>query len=476
VAEFFTEFEIGGEKSIADLRRMILTWASGITNTNLSVVPDHDDALVDFERSNDREEFVVKSVVTSDVSLVGGRYSSRDKFGTNWITEIVGNHNAEIFQCSVRVRRAHTNVIPYLPVPRKPYIFKLFYNHGWQIKDGNLNIIDKHVSLSESDVDLAASFITGKFANNLPIVYVSATHNSPKSYAVDPTLLTTKLAGIAHVVVEPSRFFSYKMRDTTAGYNAFNGAVGVYWPGSVATKRYIIGVNCDDSDELVKSIYEDIIGSLSNRLQSRFCSWNYLEEIANRRLIDKLKADGSGSIEKYVEAFDAENNALKAQLGDQDKEIKALERKLLAMSGGQEARSGGGLVRRGKEVELYPSEFTAIVVAALVEHRRRVETNSRLDHVLADIISVNPMPREPEVMRQKIQSLLKTSGGSDGIPLKELEEIGFDIVSDNKHTKITFSGDARYTFSLPKTPGDHRSGKNAASEICSKLFPRGGSE
>lgn len=266
------------------------------------------------------------------------------------------------------------------------------------------------------------------------------------------------------------------MRTLTGGYNAFDGAIGVYWPESTAAKRYILGVNLENEADFLQEIYEDILSALSNRLQSRFCSWNYLQELANRKLIDRLKAEDSRSIGEYVEAFDAENKALKAQLGEQDAEIRSLQRKILTLSSVQRGAVSGGILKRGTEVDLYPNEILSVAVAALIEFRRRIDANSRLDHVVSDLLKANPMPTEPDERRRLVQNALKAAGGSGGVAVDQLEEIGFDTVSEKKHTKIVFSGDNRYTFTLPKTPSDGRSGKNIASDICSCLFPRGGAE
>jgi hypothetical protein len=51
-----------------------------------------------------------------------------------------------------------------------------------------------------------------------------------------------------------------------------------------------------------------------------------------------------------------------------------------------------------------------------------------------------------------------------------LKKLGFSILEDGKHFKIKFNDDNRYMFAFPKSPSDHRGGKNMASDICKKLF------
>jgi hypothetical protein len=58
----------------------------------------------------------------------------------------------------------------------------------------------------------------------------------------------------------------------------------------------------------------------------------------------------------------------------------------------------------------------------------------------------------------------------DGRTKKGLETLGFSIEEEGKHHKLTFGGDDRYTFTLPKSGGDHRGGLNAAAGISKRLF------
>ena len=51
-----------------------------------------------------------------------------------------------------------------------------------------------------------------------------------------------------------------------------------------------------------------------------------------------------------------------------------------------------------------------------------------------------------------------------------LEGVGFTITDGGKHYKAVFADDPRFTFTIYKTAGDGRSGKNMTSDILRKLF------
>jgi len=54
--------------------------------------------------------------------------------------------------------------------------------------------------------------------------------------------------------------------------------------------------------------------------------------------------------------------------------------------------------------------------------------------------------------------------------VRALETLGFSISDDGKHYKLTYMGDERYVFALPKSGSDHRGGLNAASDIGKRIF------
>jgi hypothetical protein len=90
--------------------------------------------------------------------------------------------------------------------------------------------------------------------------------------------------------------------------------------------------------------------------------------------------------------------------------------------------------------------------------------------VLQALLAAMPDVAEPETRRERLKGILRDFRGLDRESRKELQSLGFEISEDGKHVKIRFQGDDRYTFTLPKSGGDHRGGLNAASDIGRLLF------
>src|SRR5690606_21637042 len=132
------------------------------------------------------------------------------------------------------------NVAPGTPIPRakQPYIVKQLIRNLGGGEDGQLTVSDLPISLAPGDAELAASIISGEAKIGLPVVYVSV-GNGGECY-LDCRQLAKRLCGLAHVVIEPDRKFSFEVRDLVDGENPYGGAIGVFWPqGGGAPLRFL---------------------------------------------------------------------------------------------------------------------------------------------------------------------------------------------------------------------------------------------
>jgi hypothetical protein len=86
------------------------------------------------------------------------------------------------------------------------------------------------------------------------------------------------------------------------------------------------------------------------------------------------------------------------------------------------------------------------------------------------LLQANPPGTAAASMDADVKAALRAYKSMDAKTRSALGSLGFSITEDGKHYKAVFRGDPRYMFTLPKTSGDHRAGKNAASDITSTLF------
>jgi hypothetical protein len=322
--------------------------------------------------------------------------------------------------------------------------------------------------LKDTDIDLAARLIAGRSGCRLPIVYVSAGFQG--NYIVDSDRLASDLGGMAHVVVEPNRPFSLRLKIEVDSENVYGGTVGVYWPDGGGRRSFFIGREFDSADEVARAVFEETRTALTNRRPFDRCTWAYVQGAASRQAIHALRASGSDEIEKYIETFDKELAAKAERLGDAEKEILRLQSELRIY----EARLPAGtasLLRTGNEQNFFENEVFAIVRGAVEDACTRVPEDSRRKHVLTAVLQANPLNEDiANSMRERLKQLLRGSKSMEAKTRRGLGEMGFSIMEDGKHYKLVFQGDDRYTFTLPKSGSDHRGGLNAASDIGRLLF------
>jgi len=183
-----------------------------------------------------------------------------------------------------------------------------------------------------------------------------------------------------------------------------------------------------------------------------------------------MKDSGSQAIDEYIKTFDQELEAKDQRLQEAEKEIQRLRNELRV----HESRSGstsGGLLKPGRERDLYPNEVLGILLDAIEDAYSRVPAHSRRQHVLKSILEANPLQENVAAgLREQLKKLLRGFTTIDSKMRRELEEIGFSISEEGKHFKLIYRGDDRYTYTLPKSGSDWRGGLNAASDISRLLF------
>lgn len=467
MANFSTEFPIDSKNTIETVLRLACKWISGsphskIQEPDLQQLPINSEVTFGIED----EQVNISHVHSGDSEIGGLRYIRMDK-GLQWTTSIVTLKTEDRHLLSIQVICEAMNTAARLPPPKKPYFIRQALDELGGGYDGEIPVTDKPFRLSANEESIAAALILGTAKNTLPIIYVSAGFH--EGHLVDPDELAKFVSGMAHVVVEPSRAFSYKMKGLTASKNVFGGTVGVYWPKTHARNSYFIDENTPNARSLQLELAKDIRIALSNRRQVTQCTWTNLKEAVARNRFEQLKLKGSTELQDYIKAFDTDIAAQQDRITEAEEEIGRLTAEIRRLSIVTQS-SADGLLRRGDEQDLFEHEITDIIIEALAEASRSVREGSRREHVLQDLIAANTHSGARQGLEQEIKAVLKTYQEMNAKTKSALVRLGFDITEDGKHYKAVFQGDGRYTFPISKSGSDHRTGKNLTSDINNKLF------
>ncbi|MBK8097626.1 MAG: hypothetical protein IPK26_10995 [Planctomycetes bacterium] len=463
---FATEFPIAHRHRLPGFLDAVRTWILGSPHTPLQ--PDDFLGLGtrgewNTQRGVDRLDVLSHSSATVDAAAV--RYTKTDG-DLEWVTTIVFSREADSSWVGIRVSCECTNPARRLPPAKKPVVVRTLLNDLGGGADAALDVLNVAHRLDNADVDLAARLLTGRTKCRLPVVYVSSGFDG--GYTLDCDRLASDLAGMAHVVVEPNRPFSLRLKLDVGDENVYGGTIGVYWPDGAGRRSFFLGGAHDTPGDLAHAIIDEVRSALVNRRSLDRCTWSAVQTLVSRSALDALKAAGSQEVDKYCDEFDKELKAKDDLLRGAEKEIGRLQAEIRKY----EARApmGAGLVlRTGTESDLFESEIADIVRDAMEDAASRVTADSRRAHVLAAILAANAVGGAAGKMRERVKDLLRGMTTVDAKIRRGLEDLGFAIDDDGKHYKIVFKSDDRYTFTLPKSGSDHRGGLNAASDI-GRLF------
>lgn len=465
---FATEFPVGHENSTQEFLSAVRVWILGSPHTRLN-----EDDLAELAGNLGtpivkNDERVEALILKSDAEEAAGVMYRKQEENLEWATAIVFNKNASDAWVGIQVSRESERPAADLPPAKKPVVVKTLLDKLGGSSDGILRVGPGPHELRDVDVEIATSLISGKANCHLPVVYVSAGFHG--GHGVDFGRLARDLSGMAHVVVEPNRSFSLRLQIDVDSENVYGGTVGVYWPDAAGRHSFPVGQSLESSQAIHRTVFEEIRNALTNRRALGRCTWSYIQEATSRQALAKLRASKSRDVDKYVETFDVEIAAKDQRLEEADKEIKRLQGVLRSREG-LNVNNSGGFIQRGSEQNLYPNEIYGIVRTAIEDAKERARSDSRRKHVLSAILVANPLGDDgASLRRENLKKILKGWKKMDHQSKRSLEEMGFAITEDGKHYKLVFQGDDRYTFSLPKTSSDHRSGKNAAANIGNLLF------
>ncbi|WP_188664174.1 hypothetical protein [Arenimonas soli] len=413
-------------------------------------------------------ETVVSILIQDKTTRCGGvKYSIAESTGVEWTTHIVCNIVSGSLVVSVRVTCEDARAPDRLPPARKPYFVKQILSELGGGMDGDVPVADQAIFLAEGQELAAAALILGKARNRLPIVYVSSSYNG--GYAVDPLALSRWVSGTAHVVVEPSRAFSFRLRSATASRNAYGGAIGVYWPESGRQKSYFLGRQITNPRALSMEIARDIRSSLSNRRQIANCSWAFLKEQVSSRRLEKLREQGSAELEEFYSAFGAEIASKELRIEQLEAENAAAHADYFRYRAPQSG-TVEGVLAAGLEQDLFEGEILGVVRDALAHYASAVLPGSRREHIVRDLLEANPGSSAAHEKAEEIKAVLRGYKVLDAKSRVKLERLGFEISDDGKHYKAVYMGDGRYTFAISKSSSDVRAGLNLVSDICKQIL------
>lgn len=408
-------------------------------------------------------------------SVIGFRHDMPDTKGRLWRTEcVLKRGRAPDHQHIVRIRTQCYARTPdaIIETPKKPHLIRTLLERGAGGKDGILDVTNNALYLERSarDLEMAVNIFLGDASIFLPIIYISMPDNAGRRIGKHKIgKLAYALGGVAHVVVEPDRRFSFDLRDKSEGRNVYGGTVGIIVPKRGLVRRIRLdwphNINLSEFTENIKNTAKHI------RSHMPVTSWDWAELQEEALRIQREHDRKRLTDDELKQLYQNEIDSLKSTIEEQKNEIKFLKENDRSASETQISIDEYFSEYAGNEV--YSGEIIdRLRYAAKISLMKaeQVGLDNRSRHVLSQICdSMPPTPALDELIKDLDRAITGRAAVND--ITKILLRHGYVKKSDNGHPRLEPRDDlpGLGSITLSKTPSDHRGLKNLRSQIEASL-------
>ncbi|UEM24942.1 hypothetical protein JL100_033150 (plasmid) [Skermanella mucosa] len=471
---FATEFPIKPVNNRAYFVAQVMAWLHGTKYS--TVLNQYEHEVLETEnaylRSASGEELRFREISDQgNLSAIGFRHDFADNDGRLWRTEVVivcgaGTERQDLIRIKTQCIAVEPNV--KLEFPRKPYIIKSMLNDSWGGKDNLLEVSDKPIWLKDNkeSIDLAKSIVLGQASRFLPVIYLSA--RGASTWLLERSQiekLAYDLGGVAHVIVEPSKKFSFDLRDKINVVIAHGGRIGISLPGQGFIRKFFPNWKLQVGHDLLTAVKSASIYARSE-MPSKGWDWTELQEQAlqKQRIRDRSRLNNDEIEKLYLEEI--------ANLRDR---IKQLEEEVAVRSQNEvSSRDEEGILsdqfieRIGSEI--YPGEFSdRIRLAAKLACQTAEQTglDRRSKVILTSIIKNLPVSHGLIELIEDLERATKNPKRLRGELSVLLSHHGYMKKANNKHYRMeaNIGYDGLDSITLPNTPSEIRGLSNLRKQI-----------
>lgn len=501
---YVNQFEILGRDSFSVTLRTIAGWLKAITNIRFT----SDMLLSGDEFSNEK----IKVRTFAACELAPAIYSillshpDRAVRGRQWITEIGIKYEGDITTVSILLETSDiSTLVKDIPSTTRPKLVSFLLRNASFNPQTTVGLRVQKIRNNPDDFK-ALSFEVERPERNYPLVFVSncKKDNQP---LVDPKTLQEQLVGLAQVVYSEEEIDSWELEETlTRQYSAWDGAINIIYPSfgraychSRLMRRDTLADVTRSNENLIHHILSYITHTTNGynkkrhfsptdvrakrqkdsriQLKKRFVElsndsdYQALAEEAFSQLeeqeivIEQLKVKFEGEInEQMLATIEAQD-----QLEKYRSDYQVLKLRFDELQG-TSTKHGCPILTFGKEKEKFKGEITDLVLGALNEHAKSLQTNSRKQQLLNDVLKNNPVDGTRDRLVEELKQIFNNYNGVTSSMRSSLKVMGLEVVEDGNHNHLRFIDDNRYKVAFAKTPSDRRAGANIIRDIKSAIL------
>lgn len=469
MSRFSIEIPVSNENNSEKFLSVAKEWLQGSKWVvfNDSDYPDFSKLDGQWDVAKNGELLSLIKFVDEDKELCSFRHRKNDEYDIEWITTLNFYKNIKKDEAWISMHTAcqSPHISKTLPAVKKPVYVRVFLAKMDLRKDDFFDISDRAIYLNSSDMDLAKTIVNNGFGGRLPVVYISAKFRG--GYSVNVDGFAKKMSGLAHVVVEPDRAFSNRLKDEVDEVNVYGGAIGVYWAGSSARRSLYAPQNFSNIEELEAKLYDDIAKALSNRRPLENVTWSYIQDVVSKSKINRLIEEKSTDIDSYIKTFDNDLKEKSEEIVSLQIELDKLTAELAKVS--LSNKSSGG-VEKIAERDFYLGEIDGLIYETISDAVERARPQTRKQDILQKIKDKYSPSTEGAEIKEKIKRMFKGYRSMSGKMKNDLESYGFHISQEGEHYKMNIKGNPKYTVIISKTASDNRAGDNIFTDINHTFF------
>lgn len=437
-------------------------------------------------------------------NTIAVRYEKKELDGVIWDTDYIMNFDS--MKMAIRLDRSYLEEALTVDAEfSAPHFITLLIERGYVRKDGELPVLRTPIIIDNDKLDILADIINGKTRYKLPVVFISKTF-----YDEDPVnvkALAKNLKGVAHVLVQESNCSNSRLKNLCDGKNEYYGAIGIYYANQAMGHRRYLYRNTEGMDLfLLQKVVRSVIHYSNAQMVDALYTW---QGVNNALLRDKLSSkkeesakaeegrrktlyellelkanfskaqediqqkamrDAKAEADKLLNEFDEETDHLKKQIGELMHSIDVLTYENQGLRAKLNNVERVPVLYFGDEDEFFQDEIKEMILDTIEEKIKNLKSGTRRYDVLGDILNNNDYHHIHEERGKKIKNTLKDYKTLSNVIRQELQDMGIEITSDNRHYRLTYYGDGRYKTTLSKTGSDWREGKNSATNIINNMM------
>lgn len=415
---------------------------------------------------------ILKSNI-NDSNIFACRFTNHEDHN-DWYTDVIYAEELDRKNLFIKLSGSSNSFSGSTKKINKPHIIKKLFECDYVRKDGLFPITDVPITLTIDKVSTFIDIISGKIEADLPVVYLSYDSYNESFYSVEPRSLAIRLSGLAHIVVEPNKQVADLLKQEAEGKNAYNGYVGIYYPGNdrgeILALSDFFRDGILDKHKFADAIYDRVRQALIYHSGLYNMSWDKLQLAFQKRKYNlrtkeaeqttkdnKENKEYIALLEDEVKKNEQKIKELTDTVNDQRATIDTLNRKFES--------SSAITFDTSKIEEFYYGELNDLILNLLTQISKKIPDDTRPKELIEDFLSSNEFKNRGKKLFDKIEDALKEK--SIQKRNTELTRLGFTL-TEGPHDKAYFHK-PEYSFTLAKTPSDSRSTKNILSDIKNAL-------